>query len=85
MTNYKKDQELQRCKQMIEELSIQVADLLEAMLFFAGVKRAKLDQAAQEYIESLEVVFEDDDAQMGLDEIVEVIEYLKRNKSELFN
>ena len=84
MPNYKQDKELIECKQMIQELSLQVNDLLEAMLFFAGVKKSKLNFAIQKYIDALDIVFEDDDGEMGLDEVVKVIEYLKKNNKELF-
>ncbi len=84
MANYRQDQELIECQQMIHELSLQVNDLLEAMLFFAGVKRSKLNIAVQKYIEALDIVFEDDDSEMTLDEIIKVIEYLKKSNKELF-
>ncbi len=84
MANYRQDQELIECRQMIHELSLQVNDLLEAMLFFAGVKRSKLNIAVQKYIEALDIVFEDDDGEMSLDEIIKVIEYLKKSNKELF-
>ncbi len=84
MDKNKSEQELIRCKEMIEDLSIEVANLLEAMLFFAGVKRENLQKAVQEYIDAIDVVFKDEDGEMGLDEIIKVIKYLKSNKSELF-
>jgi len=69
----------------IEDLTIHLADMLEATLHYAGVKDEKLEEAVKAYINGLDEVFEDDDGEMGYKEIVEAIEYLKNNKSELFS
>ncbi len=68
----------------IEDLTIHLADMLEATLHFAGVKEDKLEEAVKAYINGLDEVFEDDDGEMGYREIVEAIEHLKSTKSELF-
>jgi hypothetical protein len=69
----------------IEDLTIHLADMLEATLHFAGVKEDKLEESVKAYINGLDEVFEDDDGEMGYKEIVEAIEYLKKNKPELFS
>ncbi len=69
----------------IEDLTIHLADMLEAVLYYAGVKEENIEKAVKAYIDGLDDVFEDDDGEMGYKEIVEAIEYLKRNKPELFS
>ena len=64
---------------LIYELNV----TLEAMLLYAGVKREKLSQAAQEYIENIDAVLENSDA-VGADEPMAVVEFLRANKPELF-
>ena len=68
----------------IEDLTIHLADMLEATLHFAGVKEENLETAVKAYIDGLDDVFEDDDGEMGYKEIVEAIEHLKSNKPNLF-
>ncbi|HIP02902.1 MAG TPA: hypothetical protein EYH01_05980 [Campylobacterales bacterium] len=68
----------------IEDLTIHLADMLEATLHFAGVKEGNLEEAVKAYIDGLDDVFEDDDGEMGYKEIIEAVEHLKSNKSELF-
>ncbi|MDA3046614.1 hypothetical protein OFO10_05525 [Campylobacter sp. VBCF_06 NA8] len=65
---------------LIYELNI----TLEAMLIYAGVKRDKLQAAAQAYIENIDAVLQNSDAQ-GPDEPIAVVEFLRANKPELFN
>ncbi|MDA3077788.1 hypothetical protein OFO07_02460 [Campylobacter sp. JMF_06 NA1] len=65
---------------LIYELNI----TLEAMLIYAGVKRDKLQAAAQAYIENIDAVLQNSDAQ-GADEPIAVVEFLRANKPELFN
>jgi ElaB/YqjD/DUF883 family membrane-anchored ribosome-binding protein len=69
----------------IKELSLQLADMLEAALYFAGVKKAKLEEAIDAYLDEMDEILEgDEDAPMGFDEIVKVIKHLKNTKKELF-
>lgn len=75
---------IKELKDEIEDLTIHLADMLEAVLHFAGVKEDNIEQAVKAYIDGLDEVFEDDDGEMGYKEIVTAIEYLKGNKPELF-
>jgi hypothetical protein len=68
----------------IEDLTIHLADMLEATLHFAGVKENSLEKAVKAYVDTLDDVFEDDDGEMGYKEIVVAIEHLKKSKPELF-
>ena len=54
------------------------------MLLYAGVKRERLERAVEAYIEVIDKVLENSNSQ-GVDEILEVVEYLKKHNSELFN
>jgi hypothetical protein len=68
----------------IEELTLHLADMLEAMLHFAGVSEENIELGVKSYIEALDEVFEDEDGEMGYKEIVRVVEYLKKKKPLLF-
>ena len=77
--------EVSELKAEIEDLTIHLADMLEAVLYYAGVKEKNLEKAVKAYIEALDEVFDDEeDGDMGYREMVEVIDFLKKNKSELF-
>jgi 20S proteasome alpha/beta subunit len=69
----------------IEDLTIHLADMLEAVLYFAGVKEEKIEEAVKVYIDALDEVFEDDDGEMGYKEVVVVVEHLKKSRAELFS
>jgi hypothetical protein len=68
----------------IEDLTIHLADMLEATLYYAGVKENNIEKAVKAYIDSLDDVFEDDDGEMGYKEIIHAIDTLKKSKPELF-
>ncbi|WP_169975106.1 MULTISPECIES: hypothetical protein [unclassified Campylobacter] len=67
----------------IDELSYELSVMLEGMLYYAGVKKDKLQDAAETYIESIEEALEGSDAE-GVDEVIEVIEYMKKKHSKFF-
>lgn len=71
-------------KEELEDLQYELSITLEAMLLYAGVKRAKLDEAVQSYIEVIDKVLENSNKE-GVDEVLEVVEYLKIHKKELFS
>ncbi|MDR1614511.1 MAG: hypothetical protein LBS26_02975 [Campylobacteraceae bacterium] len=69
----------------IKELSLQLADMLETALYFAGVKKTHLEEAIDAYLDEMDRVLDgDEDAPMGVDEIIKVIKYLKSARKELF-
>ena len=68
----------------LEEMSAVLQEMLRAALYFAGVKKNKLDDAADAYLDAIEDVFEDEDGMLGIDEIVKVVEHLKKTKPEFF-
>lgn len=82
----KLQEELDRAEIEIEEMSMQLADMLGAALYFAGVKKEDLPKAIDLYLKGLDEVFEDEDedSEMGFDEVVEVIEYVKAKNPKLF-
>ena len=67
-----------------EELALQLADMLEVALYFAGVKKSKLEDAVDVYLDSLDEIFNDEDGEMGFDEIVKTIKYMQKNNQNLF-
>ncbi len=78
--------EINELKSEIEDLTIHLADMLEAVLYYAGVKEKNLEKAVKIYIEALDDVFdEEEDGDMGYREMVEVIDYMKKKNPELFS
>ncbi|MCH9812474.1 MAG: hypothetical protein K0U47_00860 [Epsilonproteobacteria bacterium] len=75
---------VQELEAEVEDLTIHLADMLEAALYFAGVKEDQLENAVKTYVESLDDVFEDDDGEMGYKEIIKVIHHIKIAKPEFF-
>ncbi len=70
----------------IEELAMQLADMLGAALHYAGVPNDKMAQAVEAYLDAIDEVFKDDmEGEMGYEEIISVIEYLKANRPDLFS
>ena len=76
--------EVEMLAQEVEDLTMHLADMLEAMLHFAGVSEENLDIGVKSYIEVLDEVFEDDEGEMGYKEIIRVVEFLKKKKPLLF-
>lgn len=69
----------------LEELSYELDVMLEAMLLNAGVKRNKLEEAYELYVENIDDVLASLDKSVdGVDEILAVVEYLRKNHAELF-
>lgn len=72
----------------IEEMAMQLADMLGAALYFAGVKKEDLPKAVDLYLQGLDEVFgdeEDEDDEMGFEEVIQVIEYLQKKHPKLFH
>lgn len=68
----------------IENLQYELSITLEALLLLAGVRREKLDDAVQSYIECIDEVLADFDKE-GADEVLAVVNHLKTHKKELFS
>jgi len=78
-------EKLNEAEKEIEELSTQLVDMLEVALYFAGMKKEKLSSAIEVYLNGIDEFYaNNDDGEMGVDEIIEVIEYIKKTKPELF-
>ncbi|MGB2552527.1 hypothetical protein ACPF04_05045 [Campylobacter sp. MOP51] len=67
----------------IDELSYELSVMLESMLYYAGVKKEYLQDAAETYIECIEDALETSEAE-GVDEVIEVIEYMKKKYAKFF-
>jgi len=77
--------EIKELKAEIEDLTIHLADMLEAVLYYAGVPEKNLEKAVKAYIAALDEVFdEEEDGDMGYREMVEVIDYMKKKQPDLF-
>ncbi|WP_298944993.1 hypothetical protein [uncultured Campylobacter sp.] len=67
----------------IDELSYELSMMLEAMLYYAGVKKDRLEDAAETYIECIDDALENSGAE-GVDEVLEVVEYMKKKHAKFF-
>ncbi len=70
-------------KEQIADLQYELSITLEALLYYAGVKKEKLESAVDAYIECIDEVLENSEFE-GVDEIIAVINHLKKYKHELF-
>ncbi|WP_291952898.1 CDK5 domain-containing protein [Campylobacter sp.] len=70
-------------KEEIQELQYELSIVLEAMLLYAGVKREKIEKAIECYIDCIDDVCSKSTKE-GVDEILEVVKYLKNHHSDLF-
>ena len=68
----------------MEDLSYELEMMLEALLLNAGVKKDALQKACDLYIQNIDDVLENSNAE-GAEGILEVVEFLKKNHKELFN
>ena len=66
-----------------QDLIYEINILLDAMLLYAGIKRERLADAAQLYIENIDTVLANSDAS-GEDEVIAVVEFLRGKHAELF-
>ena len=66
-----------------QDLIYEINILLDAMLLYAGVRRERLADAAQLYIENIDTVLANSDAS-GADEVIAVVEFLRSKHAELF-
>lgn len=66
----------------IDELSYELSVMLEGMLYFAGVKKEKI-QDAEAYIECIEEALDGSEAE-GVDELVEVVDFMKKKYPKFF-
>ncbi|TXE83446.1 hypothetical protein FPD46_02070 [Campylobacter peloridis] len=70
-------------KEEIENLQYELSIVLEAMLLYAGVKKTKLEKAIELYIDCIDEVCQNTQKE-GVDEVLEVVEHLKKHHKDLF-
>ena len=70
----------------LDEIAMQLADMLGAALHFAGVEEEKIPDAVDAYLQGLDSLFDDDEetAEMGYEEVIQVINSLKTTHKHLF-
>ena len=80
------NKKLEEAEFEIEELAMQLADMLGAALHYAGVKDEKMPQAVEAYLNAMDEVFANDmDSEMaGYEDIVRIIDHLKKTRKDLF-
>ncbi|NPA82166.1 MAG: hypothetical protein GXO31_06110 [Epsilonproteobacteria bacterium] len=85
MVTKEQNQELFDSQIEAQELAMQLADMLGAALYFAGVRKDKMQEAVDAYLNAIDEVFEDDpEGEMGFEEIIKVIKHLQKTKKHLF-
>lgn len=67
----------------INDLMYEVSVLLEGVLYFAGVDKKYLQKAAEVYVETIDEALDNKDLK-GVDEVIEVVKFLKANHPEFF-
>ncbi|AQW81445.1 hypothetical protein CPIN17260_1158 [Campylobacter pinnipediorum subsp. pinnipediorum] len=67
----------------IDELSYELSMVLEGLLYYTGVKKSNLEEAANIYVQSIDDALENSEA-TGVDEVIEIIEYMKKHHKKLF-
>ena len=83
----KLEKELENAEVELEEMAMQLADMLGAALYFAGVKKEDLPKVVDLYLQGLDEVFEgeDEDEEMGFEEVILVIKHLQKKYPKFFN
>ncbi len=78
-------EKLNEAEREIEELSTQLVDMLEVAFYFAGLKKENFKNAIEIYLNGIDEYYaNNEDGEMGVDEIIEVIKHIKKRKPELF-
>jgi len=80
----KKEHENYEEEVSLEEMSFMLQDTLRAALYFAGVKKSKIEDAIDAYLDAIDEVFADEEGVVGFEEIVKAVEHLKKTKPALF-
>ena len=70
-------------KDEIEDLQYELSIVLEAMLLYAGVKKEKLENAIEAYIDNIDKITQNSNKE-GVEEILELVEFLRQNHKEFF-
>ena len=83
----KLQKELENAEIEIEEIAMQLADMLGAALYFAGVKKEDLPKVVDLYLQGIDEVFEGEDedaAFTAMEKFMKEIvpEWLKKAKAE---
>jgi hypothetical protein len=77
---------LNEAEKEIEELSTQLVDMLEVAFYFAGLKKEHFKNAIEIYLNGIDDYYaNNEDGEMGVEEIIEVIKHIKKTKPQLFD
>ncbi len=84
MVHPDENKELFNAELEIEELAMQLADMLGVALYYAGVPKDKIREAVDAYLTGMDEIFKEENIEYGFEEVVEVIEHIKKSRKELF-
>ena len=65
-----------------EESALEIIDLIQTALYFAGVRKSDLDEATEAYLEALES--QDEDLEYNKDAMIALIQGLRKSHKHLF-
>ena len=69
----------------IEELAMQLADMIGATLHYAGVPDSKMAQAVEAYLNEMDKIYSKKNIdEVGYEDVIAVVESLKKQRKELF-
>jgi len=78
------NKELFEAELEIDELAMQLADMLGVALYYSGIKKDLIREGVDAYLNAMDEIFDDESMEYGFEEIVQVIEHIKKTKPELF-
>ncbi len=78
------NKELFEAELEIDELAMQLADMLGVALYYSGIKKENIREGVDAYLNAMDEIFSDEAMEYGFEEIIQVIEHLKKTKPVLF-
>lgn len=68
--------------EIAEDEALEIIDLIQTALYFAGVRKQALEEATEAYVQALEK--QSDDAEYNRDMMIQIIKGLRKSHSHLF-
>ncbi len=68
--------------EIAEDEALEIIDLIQTALYFAGVRKQALEEATEAYVQALEK--QSDDAEYNRDMMIQIIKGLRKSHRHLF-